>query len=78
MTDVPDRTSADTLRLRFWVTSTHAVEQRLTANAPNEGESRRGGRRVIFAAPLAVTYQVESDGLTATVLHVRLFPRRKR
>jgi len=58
-------------------TATHAIERRLKTNAPNEGESRPGGRRVIFSAPLTVTYQIEPDGVTATVLHVRLFRRRK-
>jgi hypothetical protein len=63
--------------LRTAVTAaTHAVEQRLRANASAEGESRTGGRRIMFAPPLALTFQVESDGVTATVLHVRLFRRR--
>lgn len=56
--------------------ATHAMDQRLTADAPNEGESRPGGRRIMFVAPLAVTFQMEPDGVTATILHVRLFRRR--
>lgn len=63
--------------LRAAVTaSAHAIEQRLRSNAPDEGESRPSGRRITFAAPLAVTFHMEPDGVTATVLHVRLFRRR--
>lgn len=69
-------TGADS-NLRMAITAaTHVIERRLKANAPNEGESRPGGLRIAFAAPLAVTFQIEPDGLTATVLHVRLFRRR--
>jgi hypothetical protein len=28
------------------------IDQRLGADAPNEGESRRGGRRILFVPPL--------------------------
>ncbi len=40
------------------------------------GESRPGGRRITFVAPLAVRFQIEADGQTVTVLQVRLFGRR--
>lgn len=66
-------TGADS-SLRMAITAaTYAVEQRLRADAPNEGESRAAGRRITFAPPLAVTFEIEPDGVTATVLHVRLF-----
>lgn len=62
--------------LRMAITAAaHAIEERLRVDAPNEGESRPGGRRIMFAPPLAVRYQIERDGLTTTVLHVRLFRR---
>lgn len=64
--------------LRAAITAaTYAIEQRLKANAPNEGESRPSGRRITMAAPLAVTFQIDPDGVIVTVLHVRLYRRRK-
>lgn len=71
-------TSADSDDRVAITAATHVIERRLKANAPNEGESRPGGRRIIFAAPLAVTFRIEPDRITATVMHVRLFRRRRR
>lgn len=68
-------TTADSSRRAAVTAATDAIEQRLKLDAANEGESRTGGRRITFAAPLAVTFQIEPDGVTATVLHVRLFAR---
>jgi hypothetical protein len=53
------------------------IEQHLQRSAPSEGESRPGGRRIMFAAPLAVTFRIEDDGRTVTVLQVRMFRRRR-
>ncbi|HLW65292.1 MAG TPA: hypothetical protein VKS79_08235 [Gemmataceae bacterium] len=47
------------------------LEQRLRRNAANEGESRPGRRRITFVPPRAVTFRVEQDGQTASVLQVR-------
>ena len=69
-------TGADSRQRTAITAAAHAIEQRLMADATNEGESRPGGRRLMFAAPLAVTFQIEQDGATATVLHVRLFRKR--
>ena len=69
-------TGADSSVRSIVTAATHSIEQRLRSDAPTEGESRPDGRRIIFAAPLAVTYQMDSDGATATVLHVRLYRHR--
>jgi hypothetical protein len=69
-------TEADSSQRTAITTATHAIDRRLRANAPNEGESRPEARRIMFALPLVVTFQIESDEVTATVLHVRLFRRR--
>lgn len=69
-------TDADSSARMAITVSASVLEQRLNANAPNEGESRPGGRRITFVPPLAVTFQMEPDGVTASVLHVRLFRRR--
>ena len=69
---------ADT-SLRLAITrATHEIERRLLTNPSNEGESRAQGQRLTFVQPLAVTFQIEADGRTVTVLHVRLFRPRQR
>lgn len=50
----------------------HEVDQRLQNDPHNEGESRSGGRRVLFVGPLVVLFRVEDDGQTVSVLQVRL------
>lgn len=46
------------------------VEQRLQLSAPNEGESRSRGRRITLIPPLAITFRLELDGRTVTILKV--------
>ena len=58
--------------------ASHAVDQRLASDPLNEGESRPGGSRITFVPPLAVRFQIEADGQTVTVLHVRVFRRRQK
>ncbi len=53
------------------------LEQQLRVSARNLGESRPRGRRIAFFPPLAITFRVEPDGKTVTVLHSRVFWRRK-
>jgi hypothetical protein len=69
---------ADSAQRRVITQATHAIELRLGSDPLNEGESRPGGRRITFVPPLAVRFCVESDGRTVTVLHVRMFARRKK
>jgi hypothetical protein len=56
--------------------ATEALDGRLARNARNEGESRPGGRRITFVPPLAVRFQIEANGQTVSVLHVRLYRKR--
>jgi len=53
------------------------IDRRLQADAVNEGESRADGRRIMFEPPLAVTFRIEADGRTVSVLHVRLFRKKQ-
>ncbi len=53
--------------------ASHQIDQRLSRDPHQEGESRSGGRRLTFVAPLAVTFQIEADGRTVTVLRVHVF-----
>jgi len=57
--------------------ATHAIERRLAEDPVHEGESRVKGRRITFVPPLAVTFRIEADAKTVTVLQVRVFRRRK-
>ena len=56
----------------------HEIDQRLERDPAREGESRAAGRRLTFVPPLAVTFRIEADGRTVTVLDIRLFRRRPR
>jgi hypothetical protein len=54
----------------------HVVEQRLRTDPAAEGESRPKGRRFTFVPPVAVTFRVNPDENTVTVIHVRLYRRK--
>ena len=70
-------TRASSVQRRAITRASHLVEQRLRTDPSNEGESRPDGRRITFALPLAVTFRVEADGQTVSVLEVRLLRRRQ-
>jgi hypothetical protein len=53
-----------------------SVETRLRNNPSEQGESRSGRRRIAFFPPLVISFQIELDGETVTVLNVRMFKRR--
>jgi hypothetical protein len=69
-------TQADSALRQALTAASHQIDQRLERDPLNEGEGRPGGRRILFAPPLAVTYRIEADGQTVTVLAIRLFRRR--
>lgn len=50
-----------------------AIDRRLAANAGNDGESRSGGLRILFNAPLAATYEVNPRTLEVDVAHIWRF-----
>jgi plasmid stabilization system protein ParE len=50
-----------------------ALDQLLARDPANEGESRPNGRRILFAAPLAVIYRIHFDKRQVDVLHVWQF-----
>lgn len=65
--------------LREALTSaSHTIDQRLSTDPRNEGESRSKGRRIAFFPPLSVIFQVEDDHNAVVVLRVRLFRPRPR
>jgi hypothetical protein len=58
--------------------ASHRVELILRNDPLDEGESRYGTSRIMFVPPLAVTFQIESDGISVTILHVCLFRKREK
>lgn len=66
----------DTLLRQAITGATHQVDQLLQTDPLGEGESRPGGKRILFLAPLGVTYKLEADEQTVSVLRVWLFRRR--
>ena len=64
---------ADSATRRILTAASHATDQRLSQDPLAESESRVGITRITFIEPLAVTYQIESDGQTVTVLHIRKY-----
>lgn len=53
----------------------HEIDLQLAQDPLQVGESRPRGRRVLFEAPLGVTYRVDNG--VVTVLHVWRFRERK-
>ncbi|HBI44378.1 MAG TPA: hypothetical protein DDY78_16225 [Planctomycetales bacterium] len=49
------------------------IEQLLRTNPLRRGESRGEGRRILFAAPLGITFRVEKDRRTVSVSRVWLY-----
>jgi plasmid stabilization system protein ParE len=70
-------TQANSAERKAITAASHEIDRRLSRDPSNEGESRSGGRRILFAPPLSAVFQLEADGQTVTVLRVRRLPRRK-
>jgi hypothetical protein len=69
-------TQADSIKRRAITVASHDIDKRLSADPFGTGESRPGGRRILLIAPLGVTFRVETDGQTVSVLRVWLFRKR--
>jgi hypothetical protein len=48
----------------------HQIDQQLQSNPYQQGETRPGGRRIHFVYPLGLTFRIEPDEQTVSVLHV--------
>jgi mRNA-degrading endonuclease RelE of RelBE toxin-antitoxin system len=65
-------------RQRERVTEAAREIERLLETEPNEvGESRAGNRRIVFARPLGVTYEVDELRRVVLVFHLWQFGRRR-
>jgi hypothetical protein len=63
--------------LRLSITAATAeVDWKLRTDPWGSSESRPGGRRVLFVSPLGITFRIEPDGQTVSVLRVWLFRHR--
>jgi hypothetical protein len=58
--------------------SANEIDRRLRSNPNIEGESRPNSRRVLFVAPLAVTFEVLPNHRVVRVLDVWRYARRHR
>lgn len=54
-----------------------AAERGLAEDPIGQSESRAKGRRITFFSPLAVTFRIGADEKTVSILHVRVFRRRR-
>ena len=70
-------TQADSPLRKIITKVTKQIDRQLQANPLAESESRPDGRYVLFAAPLGITFRIEDDGHTVSVLRVWLFRKRK-
>ncbi len=67
---------ADTA-LRGGITAAVAqIDRELQTRADKAGESRSGRRRILFATPLGIFYEIDDDNQTVIVVKVWLFSRR--
>ncbi|HEX7449373.1 MAG TPA: type II toxin-antitoxin system RelE/ParE family toxin [Pirellulales bacterium] len=71
--------SADSSMRRAITGAANQIEQLLTTAPEQQGESRVGGRRILFVKPLAAVYRVDPTSRTVTILSVwRFGPRRRK
>ena len=56
--------------------ASHEVDQRLQTNAPNEGESRNDGLRVLLVPPLGILFGVEPGTTMVLVAQVWIYHKR--
>jgi hypothetical protein len=66
-------TRADPSLRQAITAATHQIDQLLSTDPLGQSESRPGGRRILFVSPLGITFRIEGDGQTVSVLRVWLF-----
>jgi plasmid stabilization system protein ParE len=69
-------TQASPAQRQAITSASQKIDQQLGRDPRNAGESRSGGRRILFAPPLVVIFRIEPDGQTVSVLEVRMIRRR--
>ncbi|HEY1381575.1 MAG TPA: hypothetical protein VGF55_32555 [Gemmataceae bacterium] len=71
-------TQADSAQRAAITAATQAIDEGLSADPYDKGESRERGVRVAFALPLGVTFRVAQVPDAVAVLHVWLVQKRRR
>lgn len=66
---------ADSAMRRTITAAANQIDHRLQTDPIGQSESRAEGRRILFFAPLGITFRLEADGKTVSVLHIWLFRR---
>jgi hypothetical protein len=65
-------TNADTGLRQAITAASNQIEWALRPNPQGTGESRPGGRRILFQSPLGAIFRIEADGRTVSVLRAWL------
>jgi hypothetical protein len=63
-------TAADSTTRQSITDASHVIEQVLRGNPEEQGESRPGGRRIMFVGPLGVLFRVRTEKSIVQVLQV--------
>jgi hypothetical protein len=71
-------TNADSADRAAIVTAIRIIDQQLSSAPHEQGESREGNKRVLFALPLGLQIQVEFDQQLVLVGHLWHIERRRR
>jgi hypothetical protein len=67
---------ADSAQRQAITAASHAIAQQLQNDPLGQSESRPNGRRVLFVSPLGITFRLEEDGQTVSVLRIWQFRKR--
>jgi len=69
---------SDSATRRLINSAVDEIEQMLRSDPPDAGESRPGGRRIMFVTPLAIVFHVEENERLVSVLDLWLIRPRRR
>jgi hypothetical protein len=69
-------TRADSSQRQAITEASHQIDQQLSDDPENQGESRPLGCRILFAPPLGVIFHIEQHAPLVSVLHVWRFRQR--
>ena len=66
-------TAGDAAMRQAITQATNEIDRKLSTNPYADSESRGDGERILFVSPLGVTFQIEDDDQTVSILHVWAF-----
>lgn len=71
-------TNADPVLRQAITSAAFQIDEHLRSDPYGQSESRPGGIRVLFVAPLGINFRVEAGTKTSLVLRIWLFRKRDR